>query len=626
MTRRMLSSFALLLVGIGACAPDEPGRSVVVVTLDTTRADHLGVYGSPDVRTPTIDRLARSASQWEFGVADVPITLPSHTTLFTGYPAVTHGVRYNADLRVSPSADTIAERFRDLGYRTGAVVSTLVLDEKFGLAQGFDTYDDDLAPGYRKYDETKYTERDHWLPKGDRRAAETVDHAVAWLRDGRDPFFLWVHFYDAHFPYDPPPPWGATHRDAYAAEIQYVDHELKRLMRAIDHDTAVGDAIVFVTADHGEGLDQHREDGHGIFVYDDTIRIPWILRGPGLPVGIVSEQARTVDAPPTLLALAGHPDPDFGVGQDLAARGNRGAPADTIAYAESVKSKIFYGGSGVRALRTKHVKYVLAPREELYDLDVDPGETRNRIDDDPSRADAWRREMESRVRSLADANAPIVEPANADPRTLAALAALGYLSAGDAPAVTFDDLVQSGNDPKDLVDVSMSAQAIQNGYYDLAEQKLQRFFASPPSIDDVPGAPRLLAAAHQNWAKIWMIRGDYANAAEQYRLAQEADSTYDAARWCRIWTSNLAGRPDVAESEGAALLREFPNAWRVRYHRSLALALLGRRDEALRELNAIADEAPDEDGVARGARFYASRIGGPEEADALAAYLRQADS
>jgi tetratricopeptide (TPR) repeat protein len=135
-----------------------------------------------------------------------------------------------------------------------------------------------------------------------------------------------------------------------------------------------------------------------------------------------------------------------------------------------------------------------------------------------------------------------------------------------------------------------------------------------------------LAAAHQNWAKIWMIRRDYANAAEHYRLAQEADSTYDAARWCRIWTSNLAGRPDVAEREGAALLREFPNAWRVRYHRSLALALLGRRDEALRELNAIADEAPEEDGVARGARFYASRIGGPDEADALAAYLRQADS
>jgi len=603
----------------GGCDRAPGGRDVIVITLDTTRADRLGVYGEPDVRTPTVDRLARGGTLWVHGIADVPITLPSHTTMFTGYPALAHGVRYNADLKVGANAVTLAERFADLGYRTGAVVSTLVLDAKFGLDQGFHTYDDDLTPGYTKYDDSKYTAEEHWLPRADRRAAETVDRAAGWIaREARSPFFLWVHFYDAHYPYDPPPPWGDTHEDGYAAEIQYVDHELRRLLRALDERTSK-ESVVLVTADHGEGLDDHREDGHGIFVYDETIRIPWILRAPGLARGVVAEQARTVDLAPTLLALAGHPDDEFGVGVDLT------IAADSIAYAESVKSRIFYGGSGLKALRTPRFKYVLAPREELYDLVVDPRETTNIFGADPERDTFFREELARRVRSLRGATESSVQPARADARTLAALSALGYLSGGSDAAGSASveaELTPTGNDPKDLVDVSMSAQAIQNGYHELAEEKLRRFFASPPP-PDAPGRPRLLAAAHQNWAKIWMVRGDYARAAEDYRLAQEADSTYDHARWCRVWALNLAGEPERAEREGAALLADAPNSWLVRYHRGVSLALAGRIDEARRELEAVAANAPAEEQAARGARFYASRVGGPEHERAMAAYLRE---
>lgn len=600
----------------------------MLVTLDTTRADWIGAYGRPDVRTPWFDRVARGGALFADAVADVPVTLPSHTTLLTGIPALGHGVRYNADFRVGPRARTIAEVLQDAGWATGAVVSTLVLDSGFGLDQGFDEYDDDLTPGYVMHDESLYPDRTQWLPKADRRADETAAHALGWLRDAAAPFFCWVHFYDAHFPYDPPPPWGRTADHLYGAEIQFTDRQLGRILAFLEESLDAGDLVTAVTADHGEGLDQHREDGHGIFVYDETVRVPLAVRAPGsVPAGrVVGTQVRSIDVAPTLLELAGRPE-RIGIGESLVAR-TREPPRDQRpappAYCESIKSRLFYGGTGLKAVRTGDAKYVWAPRPEVYDLRADPGETRNLALEDPARAEALRAELAATMRSILDAAATVSEPTDLDEETAARLRALGYVSGGDggAPGSLADELALTGYDPKDLVDVSMAAREIENGFPENGERKLERFFRTARTPAEDPRLARLWAAAHLNAAKLRFDRGDWAGAAEQYGAAVKVDPGYAQARWRRIYTLNLAGRPAEAAAEGADFLERFPEAWRVRLHTGLALALLARRDRARTELETVATAPDVPEDVARTARYYLDRLDTTDEPEALARYRR----
>jgi arylsulfatase A-like enzyme len=610
-----------ILTLIAACGrPSPTGPSLVFVTIDTTRADRIGAWGHPGARTPVLDRLARQGALFRDAIADVPVTLPSHTTMFTGIPALGHGVRFNADFKLGAAAETLAETFRDEGWATGAVVSTPVLDAQFGLAQGFDSYDDDLTPGYTKQDTSRFFGQDHWLPRADRRATEAVDLAVAWLARTRTPFFLWVHVYDPHFPYDPPPPWGAITPDLYTAEIEATDRELGRLVRA------AGDAVLVVTSDHGEGLDDHREDEHGIFVYDETVRVPLVLRAPGVTAGtIVGGQVRTMDLAPTVLELAGLRRA-FGLGTSLGPRltGESAEPEDAVAYCESVKTKLVYGGSGLKAIRTDDLKLVWAPAPELYDLVRDPGETRNLLGERTDDAERMRGTLERFVRDVLDADLAAVEPANADEATLAMLASLGYVGGGDgtAPLSFGREMELTGNDPKDLVDVTMGAHWIQNGFVDFGEEKLLRFFETARTPEQDPRMTRLWAAAHQNYAKIWMIRRDYAQAAEEYRRSMAADPDYENARWSRIYALNLAGEPAQALRESDELLAAHPRAWRVRLHRALALALLDRTDAAEEELAHIVEAAPASSSVVRTAAYFRGRIGGADRAPALDRYLR----
>lgn len=575
------------------------------------------------MRTPWLDRIARGGALFAQAVADVPVTLPSHTTLMTGIPALGHGVRYNADFRVGSDAVTLAETLHAAGWSTGAVVSTLVLDSGFGLDQGFDHYDDDLTPGYVRHDESLYPERAQWLPKADRRADETADRAVEWLAAAPAPFFCWVHFYDAHFPYDPPPPWGRTAAHLYGAEIQFTDRQLGRILAALE-ESGASDPVVAVTADHGEGLDQHREDGHGIFVYDETVRVPLAVRAPGLPAGrVVAAQARTIDVAPTLLELAGRRT-RLGLGASLvaAARDARGEGGGLPAYCESIKSKLFYGGTGLKAIRTAEAKYVWAPEPEVYDLIEDPGETRNLARVDPERADALRAELVRTMRSVLREARPVSETTDLDEDTAARLRSLGYASGGEgeAPGSLADELALAGHDPKDLVDVSMAAREIENGFTGSAEAKLQRFFRTARTPAEDPRMARLWAAAHLNAAKIRFDSGDWNGAAEQYGAAVEVDPGYGQARWRRIYALNLAGRSRAAAEEGAEILERFPDSWRVRLHTGLALALGARRDEARAQLESIAGEASAPEDVASAARWYLDRLGTAEEVEVLARY------
>ncbi len=639
----VILALALLALAPGCSSPPPDGPSVLLITLDTTRPDRLGVYGHPDARTPVLDRWARQGAVVEWVVADVPVTLPSHSTIMTGVPALGHGVRYNGDFKLATEAATLAEAFGARGWDTGAVISALVLDAKFGIDQGFAFFEDDLTPGYVKYDESLYPPETHWLPKADRRAAETVDEGLAWL-DGaaQDPFFLWLHFYDPHFPFDPPPPWEQVGDDRYVSEIGSTDWELRRVARWLEArgrgdgdgngrdgngNAPADDTVVLVTADHGEGLDQHREDGHGIFLYDDTVRVPLIVKAVGqVPASTVSpEQVRTIDFAPTLLDLAGVDDPELGVGGTLVPMlAENAPPPDSVAYCETIKTKLFYSGSGLKAVRTRDTKLVWAPRPELYDLVRDPGETQNLWGADAPRGDRSLDHLEDIVEDLLGRGLNAVEAANPDAETLEALKSLGYLGGtggGDRPGSFDAEMATTGYDPKDLVDVSMGAREIQNGFYDRGEQKLLRFFRTVATPEENPRMARLWAAAHQNYAKVWMVRGEYGKAAEQYLGAQRADPNYDLARWSRIYALNLAGDPEQADAEAEQILARWPRSHRVRLHRAIAHALMGDSERARSVLEFVAREADPNGDISKTARYYLGRIGGPGERKALDAYL-----
>ncbi|HET9888756.1 MAG TPA: sulfatase, partial [bacterium] len=305
-------SLAILLPGIAACGLGrERGRDVILITLDTVRADHLGCYGNPQARTFVLDRWARRGALVRDCVADVPLTLPSHATILTGRNALSHGVRDNGAARLGEGAVTLAETLVSRGFLTGAVISSPVLHSRFGLVQGFVFYEDSLTSPYVPQDEKRFPAERGWLPKQDRRASEAVSKSLQWLEQAslhahRAPFFHWLHLYDAHFPYDPPLPWERTAPNLYDAEIAAMDRELIRLERWLHESDRIGEFVLAVVSDHGEGLGAHLEDEHGIFVYDEDIRVACILTAPTLPQGIVSAaQARTMDLAATIADLAG---------------------------------------------------------------------------------------------------------------------------------------------------------------------------------------------------------------------------------------------------------------------------------------------------------------------------------
>jgi arylsulfatase A-like enzyme len=626
--------FSAALCALISCGKKEQGPSVLLVTLDTTRADYLGAYGRPDARTPEFDQLARRGVLFETAIADVPVTLPSHATILTGIPALGHGVRYNADFKLGDGAITLAEVFREAGFATGAVVTSFVLDSQFGIAQGFDFYQDDLKPGIVIYDSTRYTpELMPALRKSHRGAVEAIDLAMGWMRENRKkPFFFWLHLYDNHYPYDPPPPWGKASADPYISEIQFTDRQLHRFRVFLEAEGIAPHLSTIVTADHGEGLDQHREDGHGIFVYDEVVRVPLLVRSNEVnPAGrVIPSLVRSIDVAPTILELAGQNEREIGVGKSLvpAMRGTGGLP-DSVGYSESIKTKLFYSGSGLKAVRTRDTKFIWAPQPELYDLRNDPGETHNLLAgqaDSPLLFD-YRNELEKRIRDILGRSLTSVEAANPDEQAKEQLQSLGYVSGSSGelkPGTLEQEMALEGFDPKDLVDVSMGAREIQKGFYDRGEEKLQRFFRTAPSPEARPELKRLWAAAHLNYAKIWMVRENYREAANEYDRALAIDPEYDAAAWSKIYALNLAKDYDAAEQTAAARLATHPEAWKVRLHRAFALSLAGRRAEASAELETILRGAPPNHEAARGAGIFLRSLGTPQEARALETYVHSA--
>jgi arylsulfatase A-like enzyme/Flp pilus assembly protein TadD len=398
--------------------PSPSALNVVVVTLDTTRADRLGCYGFGGVATPHIDALAREAVVFDASTATVPLTFPSHSSIFTGLVPPRHGVRDNGGFFLGEEQVTLAERLREAGFTTGAFVAAWVLEKKWGLAQGFDHYSD-------QFDLSKYKVVS--LGTVQKRGDEVMDDALAWLETVKQRrFFAWVHLYDPHTPYDAPEPFASRYaKQPYLAEIAYTDRVVGRLTTWLREQGLLERTLVVLTADHGESLGDHGESTHAYFVYDATTHVPLVIRTPWGLTGRRALQTSGIDVMPTVLDLVGiAPQPGID-GRSLAlAMLDPQASADRIAYSETYFPRYHFGWQHLRAARSREYKFVDAPEPELYDLQADPGETNNIYRAFSRRAEDLRLRMEALAKSEGGASP---ERKSLDPETLQRLAALGYV-------------------------------------------------------------------------------------------------------------------------------------------------------------------------------------------------------
>lgn len=394
-----------------------PPPSLLLITLDTTRADAVGVYGGAlAATTPNLDALSASGVHYAHAVAPAPLTLPSHASLLTGLDPLEHTVRGNGTAALPPGVATLAGVLAARGHATAAFVGSRVLDRRFGLDRGFSTYDDAMPA--ERIGEYGYPERP---------ADAVTDAAIAWLAGEAkgQPFFLWVHYYDPHAPYAPPPELaGASERARYLGEVAFVDRQIGRLLAAAgQHAPAL---LVAAVGDHGEALGEHGERGHGIFLHGATIEVPMILAGPGVPRGRVVEgpvAIRRLAA--TLLAALGQ---DEGLpGPPLPGASDAPAPPPLPVYSEATMPAEVYGWAPLAAVTDGRWRFIAAPRPELYDIVADPGETRNLITDGPEVAEPLRAALEGLASRQPVAGAAA---AQLDQGTRAALLALGYLEAG----------------------------------------------------------------------------------------------------------------------------------------------------------------------------------------------------
>jgi arylsulfatase A-like enzyme/Flp pilus assembly protein TadD len=395
----------------------------VLVTIDTFRADRLGAG------TPNLAKLAKSGVLFENAVTQAPLTAPSHASMFTGLYPTAHKVRDTGGFVLNDQHTTLAEVLQTQGWDTAAFVGASVLKKSFGFAQGFSVYDDRMP---KPAGNSEFPER---------RAAEVVDRAAQWLgaQSGK-PYFLWVHVFDPHGPYDPPSPFPKT----YDGEVAYTDQQLGRIFEAVAKKS--GNTLIAALSDHGESLSDHGEFTHGVFLYDATLRIAFALSGPGVPKNLrVKQQARAVDLTPTLLELMHVKSPEGAQGASLVpALTGKETPA-TFSYAESLFSKLNMGWSELRAIRTNRWKYIRAPKPELYDLAADPAETNNVIASHPSEV----QDLEAKLKSIA-AGSEKVETSSMDRRTADQLKSLGYVGGGSQGTM---ELTGKGIDPKDRINV-----------------------------------------------------------------------------------------------------------------------------------------------------------------------------
>lgn len=423
------SLFLLVAAFLCACtAPPrvEPPLSVLLITIDTLRADRVGAYGDSKARTPALDALAREGVVFERAYTPVPITLPAHVSVMTGLLPPAHGVRGNGAFALGPTVPTLAEALKASGRRTAAFVGGFPLSRRFGLSRGFDEYDDAMAKAQGvNYD------------FAERRARDVVEAATRWMSANPGPVFVWVHLFDPHAPYDPPPEFRTG--DAYRDEIASADAAVSTLMAAWD--ARPGRSMVVATSDHGEAFGEHGEWSHSLFIYDTTLHVPLLIRAPGFEAGKRSGvSVGLIDIAATVLDVAGSTSRSL-PGVSLARALGPGA-RDRALYAETLAPRLDFGWSDLRAWREDGFKWIRAPKPELYALSEDREEAKNLASEDPPRARALDAALSKALASSGDRSASRAPDAESAER----LRSLGYVMGPGGKG--------SGADPKDRVGVA----------------------------------------------------------------------------------------------------------------------------------------------------------------------------
>jgi arylsulfatase A-like enzyme/Flp pilus assembly protein TadD len=637
---------AVLVVAAAALAVWRPRPSpsvaapvrdnILLVTLDTTRADHLGAYGYARARTRHLDRLAAEGVRFDRAFSPAPITLPAHASIFTGLYPFEHGVRNNGNFYLPDRFDTLATNLSRAGYRTAAFVSTFILDRRYGLARGFDEYDDRMQ-GPDAQVVSLEAER-----RGDRTALALSAWLDAHAADGR-PFFAWLHLYDPHEPYRAPQPFRDAFTDApYDGEVAFTDAIVASILDKLTQLGAADRTIVAVIGDHGESLGDHGEETHSMFVYDAAIRVPLILWRPGrLPAGkVVTEIVRATDLAPTLLDLVGAPPLATRNGRSLlpAIRGSDRGEAPPV-YAETYLPQFYLNWAPLRTLRDDRWKFIDAPRPELYDVSRDPSEAHDLSTAQPRTADG----MRAALTQLTGGSEGAMHAGSLDREVVEKLASLGYVGAGAGTAAP--GAASERRDPKDVIALfnllRRANNAVRERRFADALPVLRQVLDKDPrnafarlvlgsaymGMEQYPRAieeyRQYLAIvptssyAHQ-WMAICYVRmGDQANALRETEAALAIDPRYADARVLRGGV--FASRGDYAGSisELRAAVDTDPAKPQVRLDLAKVLDEAGRKEDARREYETILKTNPDYAPALTGLGVLQAQDGRFEEASGL---------
>lgn len=574
-----LGGITALLIGFG-CRSSQP-INLVLISVDTLRPDRLGCYGYAGAQTPNIDQLARDGITFDEAVCTVPLTLPSHTSMLTGLSPVSHGVRDNANFKLADDFVTIAEVLRANGYSTGAVVGAYILDGRFGLKQGFGSYDDDLSRGSQP-SIFGYPERS---------ADKVTQAAAAWLNGAAEPFFLFIHYYDPHAPYEPPAPYRDQFPGrGYDGEIAFTDHEIGELLADLGKRGRLGRTLVAFVSDHGEGLGEHGENTHGILLYDGTLKVPFILQPPersrwarrALTGRHITEPVILNDLFPTVLEMLGLKQAGETDGRSLVPLLEGKPLAPSPLYFESLSAYFAYRWSPLRGVRFGTWKYIFGPEEELYDLADDPSEERNLAAENRTKAGELKAALLEEAKEEPGAKSAQTRVSAADAQKLRAL---GYVSPSPVAAPAIGDLTLK--DPKQMIRLiaeylEPGVTALDAGDYRLALEKMTRLVEADPTNPE----------AYSHRARILLEMKDYARAEEAYRELLKVDPANSGAFFHLGNIAQMRGEPSVALESYEKALDLVPETPEALANIGSLLLNAGMTDSALTMLHAALEVDP----------------------------------
>jgi arylsulfatase A-like enzyme/Tfp pilus assembly protein PilF len=629
--RRFMVVVLMALTALPAAAQTsaKPALNVVLITIDTLRADHVGCYGYKQIKTPNIDSLAADGARFERAFAVVPVTLPSHTTMLTGTYPMLSGMHDFSGNKLSPLQPTLASVLKQAGYQTGAVIAAAVLDSRFGLNQGFDFYYDHFD--FNRLDEAN-------LDQMERPGNVVADVALDWLaKNSQKKFFLWMHLYDPHFPYRPPEPYSREYAaQPYDGEIAFADEQVGRLLRFLKEKGIYRNTVIVLCGDHGESLGEHGEKTHGFFIYNATMHVPLIIRLPeNAAARVVADPVSLVDLMPTVLGAVGVEIPSQVQGRSLLPQlrdvrdhddlhrddlhHDDQAGRDRVLYGETYLPRLHFNWSELRGSENTKYHFIDAPRPELYDLAKDPGEVHNLFAEKKAVSEEMRAKLAGMIRDYS-AGKELAEKTGLDPDLMERLKALGYagFSGGGDPTISSRNLP----DPKDrIATYELISDAIadsQHGRFQEAIDNLKNVVKTEPN--SVPAhylqgldyyRLKMYPQAVDELEKTVQLSPDYALAVFNLGMAQAHAGQIDAAIATLQRTLQLdATNFEAAYNLGVAFLQKkqvepAAEAFRqsvtinpelARGHRILGETLLyqNKLDDAIAELRRAVELAPQE--------------------------------